>query len=84
MVFLRSIEIERATKSRDHNRDPKECLFYRVFASPRFYTAKTHKRHAANGYSITSSARNRVEGGMARPSVLAVLRLMTSPHRESL
>src|SRR6266699_3713546 len=30
------------TNSRDHNRDPKECLFYRSFASPRFYTAKTH------------------------------------------
>src|SRR5216684_6880999 len=31
----------------DHNRDPKECLFYRVFASPRFYTTKTRCRHPA-------------------------------------
>jgi hypothetical protein len=30
---------------RDHNRDLKKCLFYRVFASPRFYTTKTHLGH---------------------------------------
>ena len=31
-------------------------------------------------YSITSSARARIDGGTARPSALAVLRLMTSSN----
>jgi hypothetical protein len=31
-----------------------------------------------SGHSMTSSARTRIDGGTFRPSVLAVLRLMTS------
>src|SRR5436305_15323545 len=34
-------------------------------------------------HSITSSARARIEGGMVRPSALAVFRLMTSWYLEA-
>src|SRR5262249_4158514 len=34
----------------------------------------------ANTYSITSSARERSEGGMVRPSAVAALRLITSSN----
>ena len=37
-------------------------------------------RHGPATHSITSSARERIDCGMVRPSALAVLRLMTSPE----
>src|SRR6266571_5203339 len=40
------------TNFRDHNPDPTECLFYRSFTSPRFYTTKTHRRHTGTFHSI--------------------------------
>jgi hypothetical protein len=43
MVFHKVLEIEPLLNSHGHNRHSKECLFYRSFASPRFYTAKTPK-----------------------------------------
>src|SRR6202022_3815030 len=39
----------------------------------RLSTAPTQSRRAASRYSITSSARSRIDGGTARPSALAVL-----------
>src|SRR6202795_3610748 len=39
----------------------------------RLSTAHTRSRRAASRYSITSSARSRIDGGTARPSALAVL-----------
>jgi hypothetical protein len=59
------------------NRHPKESSFYRFFTPLRFHTTKTHSGHAAISYSISSSARIRIKGGMDRPSALAVLRLIT-------
>jgi hypothetical protein len=42
--------------------------------------AKCQERSLAAGHSITSSASNCIELGIARPSALAVLRLMTSSN----
>ena len=39
-----------------------------------------HSGHAGTAYSITSSALATIDGGMARPSALAVLRLMTNSN----
>ena len=41
---------------------------------------ETHAPHKRHSYSITSSARASSVGGTMRPSILAVLRLMTSSN----
>src|SRR6516225_11280607 len=41
---------------------------------------KSHAKQPASSHSITSSARARIEGGMVRPSALAVFRLTTSSN----
>src|SRR6266851_4793729 len=48
--------------SRDRNRDPTECLFYRSFASPRFYTAKilSGESYLHVNELITDCLRNRL------------------------
>jgi hypothetical protein len=45
--------------------------------------AKKHDESAATAHSITLSARNRNDSGIVRPSVLAVLRLMTSSYLDA-
>ena len=40
----------------------------------------TQSGHDATAYSITSSARARTDGGMVRPSALAVLRFTASSN----
>ena len=42
--------------------------------------AGTACQSLAAPYSITSSARDRIDGGMVRPSAFAVLRLMTNSN----
>jgi hypothetical protein len=54
-------------------------LFYSFYAAT-FSTVSTHRKHAANRYSITSSARARMEGGRVMPSCLAVLRLTANSN----
>src|SRR6516225_6515992 len=41
---------------------------------------QTHAPQQRHRYSITSSARERSDGGTVRPSALAVLRLMTNSY----
>ena len=52
--------------------DPKRLFAQRM-------TCKYHKPQLCGpaAYSITSSARSKIDGGTARPSALAVLRFMT-------
>jgi hypothetical protein len=45
--------------------------------SPPITSADAYRPAAATTYSITSSARSRIDGDTARPSALAVLTLMT-------
>jgi len=46
-------------------------------------TRLTRSRHGGTAYSMTSSARARIDAGMERPSGFAVLLLITSSNRPS-
>jgi hypothetical protein len=59
------------TNFRDHNPDPTECLFYRSFASPRFYTTKTHSGPQPSQNPALQRAPNALQNGTSlavRPS----------------
>jgi len=45
-----------------------------------FHTASTRNGHAGSAYSITSSARARIDGGMVSPSTFAIFWLIASSN----
>src|SRR5262245_27986409 len=61
--------------------EPREAAEKRTFSNRRYVPkAAVSNRSKSAAYSITSSARERIEVGRSRPSALAVFRLITSSY----
>ena len=85
--FIESLPDERNQRRVDSRRttaeqsDHWQCTLLRARRErPRRRTAEQRNELAAFHHSITSSARASTVGGISRPSVLAVLRLITNSN----